>query len=87
MTVEIMKDIARAAMKNYVMMLDDADGLGNSADYHRGKLDTILEIIGGGWGRNQLGYHIDWADGTKEYLIKKDYAKENMFSNGEWQIV
>lgn len=86
-SIEQLKDMARFALKNMVMMKDDESGFGNSADYHRGQVDALLQVIGGEWGKNQLGYHIDWADGTKEYLINKDYQKEHMFSNGEWQQV
>ena len=84
--IEELKNSARFSMKNMVMMQNDKSGLGNSTDYHRGHLDSLLEIIGGEWGKNELGYHIDWADGVHEYLVNKDYGKENMFSNGEWQI-
>lgn len=87
MNIEVTKSMARFSLKNYVMMLNDENGLGNSADYHRGKLEAWLLVLGGEWGHNELGYHIDWNDGTKEYLIEKDYTKINMFTEGEWQII
>lgn len=82
--IENLKDMARFALKNMVMMQNDETGWGNSVDYHRGQLDSLLDIVGGEWGKNTLGYHIDWKNGTHEYLVAKDYSKENMYSRGEW---